>query len=69
MNLLLRPLDNVADPVWSVIIMVILAVAGAFYCIVYILREAFAELEDGSIDATKQEELLQLPSDGDQSCP
>ena len=47
MNLLLRPLDNVADPVWSVIIMVILAVAGAFYCIVYILREAFAELENG----------------------
>jgi len=69
MNLFLRPLDNVADPVWSVIVMVILAVAGAFYCIVYILRIAFAELEDGSIDTTEQEELLQLPSDGDQSCP
>jgi hypothetical protein len=25
-------------------------------------------MKDGSIDATKQEELLQLPSDGDQSC-
>ena len=69
MNLLLRPLDNPGDPVWSVIIMVILAVAGAFYCIVYILGEAFAELENGSNDTTEQEELLQLPSDGDQSCP
>ena len=69
MNLLLRPLDSVVDPVWSVIICVILAVAGALFVVIYILRQAFAELEDGSIDTTKQEELLQLPSDGDQSCP
>jgi len=68
MNLLLRPLDSVVDPVWSVIICVILAVAGALFVVIYILRQAFAELEDGSIDTTKQEELLQLPSDGDQSC-
>ncbi|AIX17541.1 hypothetical protein Syn7803C66_104 [Synechococcus phage ACG-2014b] len=69
MNLLLRPLDNVADPVWSVIMCVVLAVAGALFVVIYILREAFAELEDGSVDTTEQEELLQLPSDGDQSCP
>jgi hypothetical protein len=69
MNLLLRPLDNVTDPVWSVIICVILAVAGALFVVVYILRQAFAELEDGSNDTTEQEELLQLSSDGDQSCP
>jgi hypothetical protein len=68
MNLLLRPLDNVVDPVWSVIICVILAVAGALFVVIYILREAFAELEDGRTYTTKQEELLQLPSDGDQSC-
>ena len=68
MNLLLRPLDNVADPVWSVIILVIIAVGLALGYVVYILRQAFAELEDGSIDTTKQEELLQLPSDGDQPC-
>ncbi len=65
MNLLLRPLDNMNDPVWSVIFMVFLAVAGAFYCIYYILGIAFAELEDGNNDTTEQEELLQLPSDGD----
>lgn len=69
MNLLLRPLENPNDPVWSVIIMVILAVALAMVFVVYILREAFAELEDGSNDTAEQKELLQLPSDGDQSCP
>ena len=69
MNLLLRPLDYPSDPVWSVIILTFLAAALALGYIVYILREAFAELENGRIDTTKQEELLQLPSDGDQSCP
>jgi len=68
MNLLLRPLDNPGDPVWSVIILVILAVVGALFVIIYILSEAFAELEHGSHDPPEQKELLQLPSDGDQSC-
>ena len=68
MNLLLRPLDNANDPVWSVIICVILAVAGALFVVVYILRQAFAELEDGTNDTTEQEELLQLQSNGDQPC-
>ena len=65
MNLLLRPLDNPADPVWSVIILVIIAVGLSLGYIVYILGEAFEELENGSIDTTQQEELLQLPSDRD----
>ena len=69
MNLILRPLDIPGNPVWSVIILVILAVAGALGYVIYILRMAFAELENGSIDTTEQKELLQLPSDGDQSCP
>ncbi len=68
MNLILRPLDYPSDPVWSVIILTFLAAALAFGYIVYILREAFAELEDGRTDTTEQKELLQLPSDGDQSC-
>jgi len=68
MNLLLRPLDNPSDPVWSVIILTFLAAALALGYIVYIIREASKEMKDGSIDATKQEELLQLSSDGDQSC-
>ena len=69
MNLLLRPLENSNDPVWSVIILVILAVMGAMGYVIYILNIAFAELKDGSNDTTEQEVLLQLPSDGDQSCP
>lgn len=68
MNLILRPLDNVADPVWSVIICVILAVVLALGYVIYILREAFEELADGTNDTTEQEELLQLSSDGDQPC-
>jgi hypothetical protein len=67
MNLLLRPLDNVADPVWSVIICVILALALALVMVINILQMAFAEMNDGADDTTEQEELLQLPSDGDQS--
>ena len=69
MNLLLRPLDYPSDPVWSVIILTFLAAAVALGYIVYILRISFAELEDGRTDPTKQEELLQLSSDGDQPCP
>ena len=67
MNLVLRPLDNVNDPVWSVIFMVFLAVAMAVYVIIYILGVDERE-EHGSHETPKQEELLQLPSDGDQSC-
>lgn len=65
MNLLLRPLDNVTDPVWSVIICVILALALALVMVINILQMAFAEMNDGTDDTTKQEELLQLSSDGD----
>ena len=65
MNLLLRPLDNPNDPVWSVIILVIIAVGLSLGYIVYIVGEAFEELENGSTDPAEQEELLQLQSNGD----
>ncbi len=68
MNLLLRPLDNVADPVWSVIICVILAVGLALGYVIYILNIASKEINDGADDTTEQEKLLQFSSDGDQSC-
>ena len=67
MNLLLRPLDNMNDPVWSVIFMVFLSVCMALYAIYYILGVDKRE-EHGSHDTPEQKELLQLPSDGDQSC-
>ena len=46
MNLLLRPLENPNDPVWSVIIMVAMSVVGATYVIYYILRMAGRELDE-----------------------
>ena len=64
MNLILHPLDNPNDPVWSVIIMIILAVAMAVYVIIYILGIDERE-EHGSHETPKQEVVLQLPSDGD----
>ncbi len=47
MNLILRPLDNVADPIWSVIILLIIFLTGVTYYIVYIMGMAFDELDDG----------------------
>ena len=62
MNLLLRPLNDINDVTWSIVISLIILLAGVFYVIVYILgideREAH-----GSHDTPEQEELLQLPSD------
>ena len=37
MNLLLRPLNDINDPVWSVIFSIILLLAGVFYVVSYIL--------------------------------
>ena len=67
MNLILRPLENSNDPVWSVIISIILLLMGVVYIVVYILGIDDRE-SHGSNDTTEQKELLQLPSDGDKSC-
>jgi hypothetical protein len=57
---------DINSPVWSVIILLCCGLAFTLYCVVYILRMAYMEMQDGSNDTTKQEELLQLPSSGDQ---
>ena len=64
MNLLLRPLENNNDPVWSVILSIMLLLVGVMYIVVYIL--GIDKKEYGSNDTPQQEELLQLPSSGDQ---
>ena len=46
MNLLLRSHENVNDPVWSVIISVILAVGLALGYVIYVLRMSYTELSD-----------------------
>mgnify|MGYP000058405658 CR=1 len=46
MNLILRPLEDYNSPTWSIIIMLMILLAGVAYYIVYIMRMAFDELED-----------------------
>ena len=48
MNLLLRAHENYNDPVWSVIISIIILLIGVGYYIVYIMRMAFDELNHDS---------------------
>ena len=67
MNLILRPLADVNDVTWSIIWCLVILLAGVFYVIVYIL--GIDERENGSNDTPEQEELLQLPSSGDQQSP
>lgn len=46
MNLILRTHENVNDPVWGVIISILILLVGVSYYIVYIMRIAFDELND-----------------------
>ena len=62
MNLLLRPLDNINDPVWSVIISILILLIGVVWVIKYILGVDERE-SHGNNDPTESQELLQLPSD------
>ena len=61
MNLLLRPLEDINDPTWSVIFSIMLLLVGVIWVVKYIL--GIDEKEYGSNDTPESEELLQLPSD------
>jgi hypothetical protein len=64
MNLLLRPLNDINDPVWSVIFSIILLLIGVGWVVRYILLVDTREAQEhGSHDTPEQEELLQLSSD------
>ena len=64
MNLLLRPLNDINDPVWSVIFSIVLLLIGVGWVVRYILLVDTREAQEhGSHDTPEQEELLQLPSD------
>ena len=63
--MILKPLDNAEDPVWSVIILLIVLLVGVTYYIYTIMKYSFGELNDGKDDTPEQEELLQLSGDGD----
>ena len=52
MNLILRPLTDINDPVWSVIFSIILLLAGVFYVVSYIL--GIDERESNGSDDTPE---------------
>jgi len=54
MNLLLRPLEDINDPVWSVIISILILLIGVAWVIRYILLVDTREAQDhGSNDTPK----------------
>ena len=46
MNLILRPLNDVNDVTWSVIILMVILLFGVSYYIVMILKLSFQELDE-----------------------
>ena len=46
MNLILRPLNDVNDVTWSIVISLLILLAGVTYYIYTIMKLAFEELED-----------------------
>ena len=46
MELILKPHENLNDPVWSVIILLCCGLAFTLYCVIYILRLSFKELNE-----------------------
>ena len=67
MNLILRPLEDINDPTWSIIWSLIILLIGVGWVIRYILGIDEREAQDhGSNDTPEQEELLQLQGDRDQ---
>jgi len=55
-NLLLKPHDNLNDPVWSVIILLGCGLIFTLYCVIYILRLSFKELEEDDQEAEQGQE-------------
>jgi len=69
MNLLLRPLNDLTDPTWSVIILLCCGLAFTAYCVIYILRLSFKELEDnGQVRKQKQEGHCQQAESRERDC-
>ena len=67
MNLLLRPLNDVNDVTWSIVISLIILLVMVGWVIKYILGIDEREAQDhGSNDTPEQKELLQLQGDRDQ---
>ena len=46
MELILKPHENLNDPVWSLIILLGCGLIFTLYCVIYILRLSYKELEE-----------------------
>ena len=56
-------MKDINDPVWSVIILLCCGLAFTLYCVIYILRLSFKELEDdGQVREQGQEGSIQAES-------
>ena len=53
MNLVLHPLNDVNDITWSIVISLIILLAGVSYYIYTIMSMAFKELEDAQSDTNQ----------------
>jgi len=56
-------MKDINDPVWSVIILLCCGLAFTLYCVIYILRLSFKELEeDGQVREQGQEGSIEAES-------
>jgi len=63
MELILKPHQNLNDPTWSVIILLCCGLAFTLYCVIYILRLSYKELEeDGQVREQGQEGSIEAES-------
>ena len=62
MNLFLRPLNDVNDVTWSIIISMLILLFGVAYYIYTIMFLAYKELEDGQVREQGQEGSIEAES-------
>ena len=62
MNLFLRPLNDVNDVTWSIIVSMVLLLFGVAYYIYTIMFLAYKELEDGQVREQGQEGSIEAES-------
>ena len=56
MELLLRPHEDINDVTWSVILLLVCGLLFTLYCVIYILRLAFQEMEEDVQETQSKEE-------------
>ena len=57
---------DINDPVWSVIILLLCGLAFTLYCVIYILRLSFKELEENGQESKQGQEGQQQQAESGQ---